>query len=185
MTLLLLIIIFIIFSLLCYYLINSWNESEAFDKIKSLGIIGTIISILLGFILTSNQLETNNMTLKFSNHLAAVSQLNEINKIVINNSELFKSLKNDTGPEDEIEFYLDSRTRLCEMVLSMLELVYYQYNKYGLLDEEIWNGWEKSMKQDAKILFNIPYFKRFYNNYKIGYSEKFTTFMENKNKSPD
>jgi len=135
------------------------------DFIQSLGIILTLI-------LTVIQMWFYNKSLRASTLATIMARNDEINRVFIQNPELFVKL-NESYPEVANRESSDARPLVLYSLFNLYEELHL-YRKYGYVDEEIWEAWRNSM---AKI-FNYRYASGFWKEVKSEYRKEFQFFVD-------
>lgn len=145
-----------------------------------------LIMILVASIIAIYQLRRNTLSNKSESFSRIGDRLQSINEIIYNNTEVYKMLL--LTPEEVNEFMKCSEDSefenkmqiLLDMIFAYFREIYYQYNKYKLIDNAQWSGWEETIHRTL----NKSYVKWYWEQKQIGYPNEFVDFVNEILKKP-
>ena len=135
------------------------------DILQTLGIIA---SFLLAFI----QMWIYVKSLRASSHVALLTRLDNLNRLLFENSKVFADLYLPYDPQNIPE--ADPRTHLLDMIFTLFEEVYFQHYKYKFISKQVMDAWARTIKSTL----TLPYAIGYWTEVKDEYPEDFRKFVD-------
>ena len=139
------------------------------DVIQSVGIVITIVIAIW-------QMRLQIKSTQASIYASILERMREINRLSIEYPEVVAKLS-EPFPQNSDIAAGDQLSGIMFTILNLYEELFYHHKK-GYIDDEIWDGWTKTIQKDVKLPYAMGFWEKVKEQYGTSYRDFINTLRE-------